>query len=100
MSQAAAAAAAPGWISTGHLPTEAVVRQLVAEAHRRLGPVGEGKVATYIPALAAADPALFGVCVAATGGQLFEAGDTVVPFSIQSVSKPFLFGLICQAIGE
>jgi len=88
------------WISTGHLPTEAVVSQLVAEAHRRFGPVDEGKVASYIPALAAADPALFGVCVAATGGQLFEAGDTLVPFSIQSVSKPFLYALICQAIGE
>ena len=100
MSQAAAAAAAPGWISTGHLPSEAVVRQLVAEAHRRFGPVDEGKMASYIPALAAADPAHFGVCVAATGGQLFEAGDTMVPFSIQSVSKPFLYGLICQAIGE
>ena len=88
------------WISTGHLPTQAVVSQLVAEAHRRFGPVDEGKVASYIPALAAADPALFGVCVAATGGQLFEAGDTLVPFSIQSVSKPFLYALICQAIGE
>ena len=45
------------WISTGHLPTEAVVRQLVDEAHQRFGPVREGKVARYIPALASANPA-------------------------------------------
>lgn len=100
MSQSAGAVVAPRWISTGHLPSEAVVRELVAEAHRRFGPVGEGKVATYIPALAAADPDHFGIAVAATGGQLFVAGDTMVPFSIQSVSKPFLYALICQAIGE
>jgi glutaminase len=87
-------------VSTGHLPTEAVVWELVAEAHRRFGRVSEGKVATYIPALAAADPAHFGVVVASTGGQIVAAGETAQPFSIQSISKPFLHALICQAIGE
>ena len=88
------------WVSTGRLPTEEVVRLLVAEAHRRFGPISEGEVASYIPALASANPAHFGVCLAATGGQVFEAGETAQPFSIQSLSKPFLFALICQAIGE
>ncbi|MFN9547809.1 MAG: glutaminase A [Cyanobacteriota bacterium] len=88
------------WVSTGHLPTEEVVRLLVNEAHRRFSPVKEGEVARYIPALALANPDHFGVCVAATGGQLFEAGETNQPFSIQSLSKPFLFALICEAIGE
>jgi len=88
------------WISTGHLPNEAVVRELVAEAHRRFATVNEGKVATYIPALASAHPARFGIAVAATRGQLFEAGEATLPFSIQSISKPFLYALICQAIGE
>ncbi len=88
------------WISTGHLPNEAVVRELVAEAHRRFATVNEGKVATYIPALASAHPARFGIAVAATSGQLFEAGEATLPFSIQSISKPFLYALICQAIGE
>jgi glutaminase len=88
------------WVSTGHLPTEVVVQQLVEEAHHRFAPVEEGEVARYIPALATACPAHFGICVAATGGQLFEAGEAMQPFSIQSLSKPFLFALICQAIGE
>jgi len=88
------------WVSTGHLPTEAVVHQLVDEAHHRFASVQEGEVASYIPALATACPAHFGLCVAATGGQLFEAGEAAQPFSIQSLSKPFLFALICQAIGE
>jgi glutaminase len=62
--------------------------------------VGEGKVARYIPALASANPDHFGICVASTGGQVFEAGDADQPFSIQSLSKPFLFAMICEAIGE
>ncbi|MGB7565005.1 MAG: glutaminase A [Prochlorococcaceae cyanobacterium] len=92
--------AAAGRISTGHLPSAEVVQQLVAEAHQRFSPMVEGALADYIPALAAADPGRFGVCVAATSGELFEAGDTGHRFSIQSLSKPFMFALICQAIGE
>ena len=88
------------WVSNGHLPTAEVVQVLVAEAHRRFAPVGEGQVADYIPALAAADPDHFGHCVSSCGGALFEAGEARVAFSIQSISKPFLFALICQAIGE
>jgi glutaminase len=88
------------WISTGHLPAEAVVRELVAQAHHRFQAVREGNVATYIPALAAADPERFAIAVASTGGQLFEVGETGHAFSIQSLSKPFLYGLICEAIGE
>lgn len=88
------------WISTGQLPTADVVRELVSEAHLRFAPVQEGEVASYIPALAEARAAHFGICVAATGGLLVEAGESQQPFSIQSLSKPFLFALICQAIGE
>lgn len=87
-------------ISTGQLPGEAIVQELVAQAHRRFSTVREGKVASYIPALAAANPEHFAIAVASTGGQLFAVGEVAQPFSIQSLSKPFLFALICQAIGE
>jgi glutaminase len=88
------------WMSTGHWPAEAVVRELVNEAHQRFRRVREGAVATYIPALATADPDHFGLCVAATNGMLVEAGQSAEPFSIQSLSKPFLHALICHALGE
>lgn len=100
MDGAMASPSAGSWISTGHLPSEAVVAELVAEAHRRFATVSEGTVATYIPALAAADPSHFGIAVVSSGGQLFEAGEARHSFSIQSISKPFLYALICQAIGE
>lgn len=88
------------WISTGHLPSAAVVSELVEQAHRRFKAVREGRVAAYIPALAAADPEQFAIAVASTAGQVFEAGETGQSFSIQSLSKPFLYALICEAIGE
>ena len=88
------------WVSNGHLPTAEVVQELVDEAHGRFAPVLDGQVADYIPALAAAVPENFGLCVSSCGGALFEAGEARVAFSIQSISKPFLFALICQAIGE
>jgi glutaminase len=87
-------------ISTGHLPPAQRVQALVDEAHARFAAVDEGRVADYIPALAAVPRQLFGVCLADTAGTLHEAGDTSHRFSIQSVSKPFVFALVCEALGE
>jgi glutaminase len=88
------------WRATGQLPQGPVVRALVDEAHRRFGPVREGEVATYIPALADADPNRFAIAVASCSGPLVEAGEVGHCFSIQSLSKPFLLALLCEAIGE
>ena len=87
-------------ISTGHLPPAERVRALIAEAHERFKSINQGKNADYIPALAKVPKDLFGVCVVSTSGVVYAAGDTDYEFSIQSVSKPFVFALICQAIGE
>ncbi|MEO1002959.1 MAG: glutaminase A [Cyanobacteria bacterium J06638_7] len=93
-------AARPAWVSTGHLPEPEVVESLVRQAHDQFAPVRGGLVADYIPALAAASRSSFGICVAAVNGALFRAGDTEELFSIQSLSKPFVFALLCEAIGE
>src|SRR5215471_4260831 len=87
-------------VSTGHLPAAERASALVAEAHKRFKSIDEGKNADYIPALAKVPGELFGVCVIGASGAAYEAGDTLCEFSIQSVSKPFVFALICQAIGE
>jgi glutaminase len=89
----------PSPVSTGRLPQPDRVRALLAEGHRRYRDVEEGIVADYIPALAAADPTLFGACVAATSGRLAEVGDAAHEFTIQSVSKVFAFALVCEALG-
>jgi glutaminase len=86
-------------VSTGHLPAGDRVQAALAEAHREFADVDDGEVADYIPVLAAVDPTLFGMCIASADGQLFEVGDSTQEFSIQSVSKVFVFALLCQLLG-
>ena len=86
-------------MSTGSLPTADVVRNVLAEAYELFRGVDDGTVADYIPALARANPDLFGACIASTTGAVATVGDSAVPFSIQSVSKPFVFALVCDALG-
>jgi glutaminase len=88
-----------GEISTGHMPAAARVSALVEEALERYRVVADGKVADYIPALAKASPTLFGICIASVDGVIHASGDAERPFSIQSISKPFVFALVCQAFG-
>ena len=86
-------------ISTGHLPTPEQVSALVAEAHRGTKPTTDGQVSQVYPALARVPRDLFGVCVVGASGSVYAVGDTEHPFSIMSVSKPFVFALVCEAIG-
>ncbi len=89
----------PSSVSTGHLPAAGLVQTLLSEGHERYKSVNEGKVADYIPALARTPRDLFGLCVAGINGSVYAAGDVEYEFSIQSVSKPFVFALVCQALG-
>ncbi len=60
----------------------------------------EGELATYIPELGKADPEHFGICLVTSDGQVFEAGQSDTPFTIQSISKPFTFGMALQEVGH
>ena len=86
-------------VSTGHLPDPDLVARLVQEAYDRYRALDEGKVADYIPALGRVSPDLFGFTIVGVNGAVHEIGDAAHQFSIQSVSKPFVFALVCQAIG-
>src|SRR5882762_10147882 len=58
-----------------------------------------GAVADYIPELGKANPAHFGISLATLDGHVYEVGDTQVPFTIQSMSKPFVFALALDTLG-
>jgi glutaminase len=60
----------------------------------------EGEVATYIPELGRADPHSFGICVVTADGHVYEVGDTDLEFTIQSISKPFVFGMALEDRGR
>lgn len=75
-----------------------VIFGLLQELHDRLSHCREGAVADYIPELAKADPHDFGIVVAMADGRIYAVGDTEKPFTIQSISKPFAYGLALQAL--
>jgi glutaminase len=87
------------YISTGHLPAPEMVQSLVQDRHRPSKSNSDGKNSQAYPALARVPSELFGVCVVGTSGRIYGAGDVDYEFSIMSVSKPFLFALICETIG-
>ncbi|AMO24518.1 glutaminase A [Ramlibacter solisilvae] len=87
------------FVSTGTLPAREAIGALVEAAYAQFREERSGRVADYIPALAEADPQAFGICVANTHGDALAVGDAGQPFSIQSVSKPFVFALVCDALG-
>ncbi|QGU08128.1 Glutaminase [Corynebacterium occultum] len=58
-----------------------------------------GEVADYIPELAAADPDPLGMALCTMSGRIYGAGDDRRMFSIQSVSKPFVYALALQQRG-
>jgi glutaminase len=92
--------AGSGYVSTGHLPSPELVRALVDEAYQRFKSVPEGKNSDVYPALARVPSELFGICVVGTNGNVYAVGDAEHEFSIMSVSKPFVFALVCEAIGS
>ena len=91
------ARAAVDAISTGHLPDPDLVARSAREAYDRYRMLDEGIVADYIPALARASRHLFGFCIVGVNGAVYEVGDAHHAFSIQSISKPFVFAVDSEA---
>jgi glutaminase len=88
------------FVSTGRLPQAADVERWIAEAHARFRTVAEGAPSEVYPALAQVPAGLFGLCVVATTGRVFAAGDAEHPFTLMSVAKPFVFALVCARLGD
>jgi len=88
---------------SGHIPDVGVaaspVQQYLESLHADYAGVDDGEVATYIPELGKADPAWFALCVVTVDGHVYAAGDADQTFSIQSVSKPFVYGMALEDRG-
>jgi glutaminase len=85
--------------STGRLPDSARIEALVAEAYETYRTNNEGETSRVYPALADAPRDLFGICLVDTAGRVYAKGRHDYAFSITSVSKPFVFALVCQLRG-
>ena len=76
------------------------IHTLIETLHKRYAALIEGKVADYIPELAKANPDWFAIVIVTTEGEVFSVGDAEQSFTIQSMSKPFTYGLALEDYGR
>jgi glutaminase len=76
------------------------IQQVLAATHASILGNKEGALAGYIPELAAVDPEKFGIAIATVDGKLYTVGDAEHPFTIQSVSKAFVYCLALELVGR
>jgi len=67
------------------------MQDYLAELHSRFSSLHEGEVASYIPELAKANPDWFGISVVTVDGYAYTVGDSDQRFTMQSISKPFVY---------
>lgn len=77
-----------------------LILSLLTEIHDQIKGDDRGALASYIPELTRMDPALFGICLATADGHVYAVGDCDHPFTIQSISKAFVYGLALSDRGE
>jgi glutaminase len=83
--------------AAGWLERERVLDRVAGAARSVLG---SGRVPDQIPALAGADPHVFGLAVATVEGEVHGVGQWRRRFSIQSISKVFTLALVIEKDGE
>ena len=76
------------------------IQTYLAELHGRLAGTDQGQLANYIPELAKADPKCFGICLVTMDGVAYTVGDTDQMFTMQSISKPFVFATALADRGQ
>ncbi|GAA1406839.1 glutaminase [Glutamicibacter uratoxydans] len=86
-------------VSTGTLEHNRI-DELLLEAHDRYSEVDDGLLAHYIPVLGQANPETFAIAMSHVGGSLHGVGDCKHQFSIQSISKMFVYALVLQEHGH
>lgn len=85
--------------NTGY-DTQPPLQRFLTSCYEEFKSDDSGAVADYIPELKRANPAHFGVALVTIDGHVYEVGDSAVPFTIQSVSKAFVFALALDLLGE
>jgi glutaminase len=81
--------------NASHLKT--IVKEIAGEMAER---TDRGEVANYIPELANIHNKRFGLVVVDGAGNVAAAGDSEMPFSIQSISKVFTLTLALGLVGD
>ena len=80
--------------------TNTEIKQGLSESYEKFKNLNTGKNADYIPDLAKVNSSLFGIAIATNEGKIESIGNVDTPFSIQSISKPLIYGLALKDNGE
>jgi len=87
------------FVSTGNLPEPGEIQKLIEQAYAQFKSGVEGQNSQVYPALARVPSELFGICLVGTSGKVYAVGEFDYPFTIMSVSKPFVFALVAEVLG-
>jgi glutaminase len=81
-------------------PLASPIDDYLSQLHAKLVSDSGGAVASYIPELKKAKPHWFGIAIATIDGHIYNVGDAERSCTIQSVSKPFLYGYALREYGQ
>jgi len=69
------------------------IQSYLESLHAELKALRGGQVASYIPELSKADPDWFGMSLVTVDGVAYTVGDAAQRFTVQSISKPFVYAM-------
>jgi glutaminase len=67
------------------------IQTYLEKLHGQIAGNHAGELASYIPELTKADPDWFGICIVTMDGVAYTVGNADEPFTIQSISKAFVY---------
>ncbi len=80
--------------------TTSALQSVLNDLHLKYKLVRDGTLANYIPELAKVNPDLFSICIITVDGQVYEVGDYNHLFTLQSISKVFVYGMALEEHGR
>lgn len=76
------------------------IQSVIEQLHKTHCTCIDGHPATYIPELAKASTHDFAIVVTTVKGEVYSVGNQETLFSMQSTSKPFVYGMVLQEMGR
>lgn len=74
--------------------------EFIQHLYEKYRSLDSGSLASYIPELTKANPDWFAISIVTKEGEVFEVGDVSENFTIQSISKVFVFGMALEDCGR
>ncbi|MEM7727161.1 MAG: glutaminase A [Cyanobacteria bacterium P01_A01_bin.45] len=77
-----------------------IIQALLEELYEKYKSFQDGEIAQSIPELMKVNPDLFSICLVTVDGNIYQVGNFKQQFTIQSISKVFVYGLALQDRGR